>query len=76
MSGDKGNQSEKKAMWIPKGLYELMPYICLIVGGISILNAANALMFASGAVLAFTGASIWKLRHQGRRRKNGKFNRM
>jgi hypothetical protein len=67
---------EKKAMWIPKGLYDLMPYICLIMGGISILKAANALMFASGAVLAFTGAGIWKLRRQGRPRKNAKFNRM
>ncbi|AFL74517.1 hypothetical protein Thivi_2583 [Thiocystis violascens DSM 198] len=54
--------------WIPKTLYEALPYALLLFGGLAMLQASNPLMFGSGCLLAIVGAIIWRMRQTYRKR--------
>ena len=55
--------------WMPKTLYEILPYVLLLIGGIAMLQAANHLMFGSGLVLVAIGVIIWRMRQTYRKRE-------
>jgi hypothetical protein len=54
-------------MWIQAPIYEILPYSCVVGGGIAVLSLDNLLAWVSGAVRITLGALIWIVRRQHRR---------
>jgi hypothetical protein len=56
-------------MWLPKWLYEIMPYVWFVVGTFSIYYIENIAAFLSGCLFMATGFLILSVRREAR--KNG-----
>ncbi|MGB0662516.1 MAG: hypothetical protein ACPGMR_01845 [Pontibacterium sp.] len=52
---------------LPKSIYELMPFICLVTGGLCASFATSNLMFLGGLFLFIAGAAIRIMRSHHRR---------
>ena len=53
-------------MWLPKWLYELFPYVALLIGAVAAAHHHNLLMSVCGAMLILSGIIIVKMRYDYR----------
>ena len=51
---------------LSKPIYELVPYACLIVGGVCVVSVESPLGIFSGVVLYALGALVWMMRFHSR----------
>jgi hypothetical protein len=60
---------------LSKPIYELVPYACLSVGGVSIISFESALGIFAGATLYTLGALVWTMRIHFRHPQQTNFSR-
>lgn len=59
-------------MHLPKGLYEALPYVYLLLGALLVVSLDSPFLYASGALLYMAGAAVWVIRSSHRRKNNRK----
>lgn len=56
-------------MWFPKPVYDVLPYLYVLIGGIAILNVDHPIGVLSGGVLLGIGLIIQMARRKNRARR-------
>jgi hypothetical protein len=54
-------------MHVPDWIYRVLPYLYVVVGFVVASGMDSSIAVCSGALLAFTGLLIWKMRSDYRR---------